>query len=114
MENKFKFDIIKIMLIKIKGLIMSDYLNTYGFFEAGKDKKFDDGEGNPVSLGEHLAYLNSEGGTPDCFDIVKARSAVQAKVEAKKTGLDLYVVDLDTCRVVGRVNQPEVDSEMSM
>ena len=89
---------------------MKDYL----LYSAEKGAKFDDGEGNGVSLGEHLEYVYSEGGTPDCFDIISANSLIQAKIKAKESGLHLYIVDCDSCRVVGRVNEPQIEDEMSM
>lgn len=80
-------------------------MESYLFFNADPDRRFDDGEGNDVSLGEHLEYLATYGGTPDCWDSFEGPRA-RAMREARESGLHLYVVDTDNYRVVGVVNPP--------
>lgn len=80
---------------------------------------FDDGEGNEVSLGEHLDYVNDFGGSPDCWGSVEADNRNTAMREARESGLHLYVVDENFplgngesyCRVVGIVNQPDENKD---
>ena len=52
------------------------------------------------SLGDHLDYLDTWGGTPDCWDIVDG-TLNEAKQAARESGLEeMYIVDEYTCRVV--------------
>ena len=75
------------------------------FFNADRDG-FDDGEGNLVSLGDHLDYLANQGGTPDCWSSTETESLAKAKLEAMESGLHLYIVCEYKHRVVGIVNKP--------
>jgi hypothetical protein len=76
---------------------------SYLFFEANRTN-FDDGKGNEVPLGDHLDYLRSQGGSPECFDSCDEDNRTVAMTKARTTGLHLYVVDEDDYRVVGVVN----------
>jgi hypothetical protein len=78
---------------------------SYLLFNASRDD-FDDGQGNEVSLGEHLDYLANAGGTPDCWSSVEGNSRVDALNKARESGLHLYIVDESMLRVVGEVNKP--------
>lgn len=78
---------------------------SYLLFNADKTG-YDDGEGNEVSLGEHLEYVNNFGGSPDCWDSVDTDNRNIAMRQARESGLYLYVVDERQCRVVGIVNKP--------
>jgi len=71
------------------------------FFNA--NKQYEDEEGNPITLGEHLDYVDNYLGTPDCWDTFTGHRS-SAMNEAKASGLELYVVDAVSCRVVGHVN----------
>lgn len=79
---------------------------SYLLFNADREG-FDDGEGNLVSLGEHLEYVDNYCGTPDCWSSVDTDSRNKAMLEAKDSGLHLYVVDGYSYRVVGVVNKPQ-------
>ncbi len=79
---------------------------SYLFFDATRSD-FDDGEGNPVSLGSHLDYLDNYGGTPDMWSHSETDSRLKAISEANESGLHLYIVDESNYRVVGEVNKPE-------
>ena len=91
----------------------------YLLFDARREG-FDDGEGNMVSLGDHLHYVDTQGGTPDNFDTIEAASASQARGLAKRknSSMHMFVVDTETMKVVGNVNDPskekEDDADMSM
>jgi hypothetical protein len=81
---------------------------SYLFFIADKTRKFDkDGTGTEGTLGDHLDYLASQGGTPDCWDSTDTESLSTAKHEARASGMHLYLVDENSHRVVGEVNVPE-------
>lgn len=77
----------------------------YLFFSADKNRKFDKGDGTEGTLGEHLEYLDNEGGTPDCWDSTDTDSRNKAISEAKDSNLHLYIVDESSYRVVGEVNK---------
>jgi len=77
-------------------------MNEYLFFN-GTNEGFDDGEGNMVSLGEHLDYLDEWGGTPDCYWSFTG-SYVGAKAEALAEGFPVCIVDATTNRVVYKAN----------
>lgn len=82
----------------------------YLLFDKDRDG-FDDGEGNNVSLGEHLDYVNS-GGTPDCWMTVDG-SRNEAIKEAQNSGMSMYVVCEDMLRVVAEVKSPaEMELEL--
>jgi hypothetical protein len=80
---------------------------SFLFFNADKTCTFDDGEGQPISLGEHLSYLKKHGGTPECVDSIDTEDRSEAMNKARRSGLHLYVVDESQYKVVGSVNSPE-------
>lgn len=81
---------------------------SFLFFDADR-KGFDDGEGNSVSLGDHLYYLETTGGTPDCYDSLDILNRLKAVDYAKKSGIYTYVVRESDYKVVAIVNKPEKD-----
>lgn len=86
---------------------------SYLLFDADR-RGFDDGEGNDVSLGEHLDYVDNYGGTPDFWDEIKDVSYQQMKFEVGKMNKNLYVVDQDTNRVVYHAKERELDNEQDV
>jgi len=88
---------------------MPDYL----LFD-GDRKGFDDGEGNMVSLGKHLDYLASYGGTPDMMDSLEDMSYQQMKMEVMKRNENIFVVDESELRVVYKATKRELDYGMGM
>ncbi|MCF2902032.1 hypothetical protein L1267_16780 [Pseudoalteromonas sp. OFAV1] len=86
--------------------------NEYMLFDASR--KYDDGKGGECELGYHLEHVVDAGGTPDCFDIVEATTAMQARTLARETGLHLYVVNSSLSRVVGEVNGPSLENNLKI
>lgn len=82
-----------------------DPRNFY-LFDAGRDG-FDDGQGNPVSLEDHLKYVNGQGGTPDSFDNLEQVTYQQMKFEVNRLSTFIKVVDQHDCKVVYTANDPE-------
>lgn len=78
---------------------MSD--NNYAVFDMSREGVFDDGEGNGVSLEEHVDYVHNYLGTPDCGIFC------DTIVEAFQEGKDCFgsregfaVVDIDEGHII--------------
>jgi len=69
----------------------------------GSREGFDDGEGGSVTLGEHLDYIFSYSGTPDCYDVYEG-SEFQVKKYAREQNFPVYIVCTTQERVVYKVN----------
>ena len=84
---------------------------TYLLFDATRSG-FDDYEGGEVPLGQHLQLVDDLGVTPDLFDEIEAENPTRARLKAIETGLHLYVVDAETLRTMGVVNDPNREKKV--
>lgn len=81
---------------------------NYLLFDATR-KGFDDGDGNMVSLGKHLDYVNDYNGTPENFDTLEDLSFNQMKFETGRMSQHIFVVEEERMRVVFIANDPKLE-----
>ena len=79
------------------------YSKSYLLFNI-ENEGFDDGNGNRVSLKEHLAYVNNYSGTPDCWDSIETDNIVDVVTQAQQSNLHIAIVcEDDDCEIIGEV-----------
>jgi len=74
---------------------------THLFFNADSNDFYDVCEGDDISLGEYLDYVDTYVETSNCWSNSNAEFRAKAFYEAAGSILNPYIVDEDTLRVVG-------------
>ncbi len=71
---------------------------NYAVFDMSRENQFDDGNGNGVSLEDHVRYVDNYMGTPDCG--IFCDTLAEAFEEAKMFKEGAGIVDLEEGSIV--------------